>query len=280
MQAQHALQSSNPVLNDADTFNQFYGEMAGTAQREDVTTVQGVVNKTAILVLVAVGAGAAGYAISEMIGFGVVTISAIVSLIVTLGIFFKLRGNPAQAVFLAPVYAIVQGFFLGALTGMFEGILKQMNIAAAGGLALQAFIITLSVMLAMLGLYYLRILRPTRMFVAVVSTLTVGVMITYLLSFVAALVFGVNLPFISVMHGVQEGGTALLIGIGINVLILGIAAMYLIIDFGLVEEKVKSGAPRSMEWYCAFALIVTLAWIYFEALKLAFRLAILFANRD
>ncbi|MHC4903968.1 MAG: Bax inhibitor-1/YccA family membrane protein, partial [Planctomycetota bacterium] len=71
-----------------------------------------------------------------------------------------------------------------------------------------------------------------------------------------------------------------LIGLGINVFILGVASMWLIIDFKLIEDRVAEGGPKYMEWYCGFALLVTLAWIYFEAVKLAFRIAILLGNRD
>ena len=71
-----------------------------------------------------------------------------------------------------------------------------------------------------------------------------------------------------------------MIGLGINVLILGGASMWLIIDFKLIEDRVAAGGPKYMEWYCGFALLVTLAWIYYEAVKLAFRVAILLGNRD
>lgn len=270
------IQSSNPALTSGDAFDAYYGEHSKAA---NVTTLQGVVNKTALLVGVAIVAGSGGYAVAAAGNFMVVTISAIAALIVTLGIFFKLRGNPAQAVFLAPIYAVVEGFFLGALTGAFETMLSASGIVAAGGLALQAFIITISVMLAMLGLYYARVLRPTRMFTAVLSTLTVGVMITYLLTFVASLLFGAGLPLISVFSTPTEG-YAMWIGLGLNLLILGVASMSLIGDFALVEEKVNTGAPKHMEWYCSFALIVSLAWIYLEALKLAARLAIIISSRD
>ena len=77
-----------------------------------------------------------------------------------------------------------------------------------------------------------------------------------------------------------QGGTAGWIGVGFNVLILGLASMWLIIDFKLVEDQVNAGAPKYAEWYCGFALLVTLAWIYFEAVKLVFRLAILLNGRD
>lgn len=271
------MQSSNPVLANDDAFNQYY---SGTAEAQaDVTTLQGVVNKTAILVGIAIVTGAGGYALAGMISMPVLMVSWIITLLVTLGLYYKIYGNPAHAVFLAPIYAALQGVFLGALTGLLEGSLASMGIEAAGGLALQAFIITISIMLAMLGLYYARILQPTKTFQAVVMTLTAGIMITYLISMGAYFLFGAGLPFLRIGSAV-EGGYAPMIGLGLNVLILGIAAMWLIMDFGLVEEKVKSGAPKHMEWFCGFALIVSLAWIYWEAVKLAFRLAILFANRD
>lgn len=272
----NGLQSSNPVLAQDDVFNEYYGEAAGTV-RSNVTTLQGVVNKTAILVGVAIVAGAGGYAVGQLYP-SAIWISAIAAFIVSLGIFYKLRGNPAHAVFLAPVYGVFQGFFLGALTGALDHLLQAMGYVAAGGLAVQAFIITISVMLAMLALYSLGWLRPTKMFVAVVSTLTVGIMITYLISFIASF-FIAGLPFIRITSAF-EGGWAPMIGLGLNVLLLGIASLWLIIDFGLIEEKIKEGAPKQMEWYCGFALIVTLAWIYLEAVKLAFRLAVLFGNRD
>ena len=76
------------------------------------------------------------------------------------------------------------------------------------------------------------------------------------------------------------GGTAGLIGLGVNVLILGVASLGLIIDFGMVEDRVAMGGAKAEEWFLAFALIVSLAWVYFEAVKLVFRLAILFGSRD
>ncbi len=153
-----------------------------------------------------------------------------------------------------------------------------MGYAVAGGIALQAFIITLSLMIAMLALYSARIIRPTRTFQAVVGVFTAGIMLTYLVSILLSL-FGVALPFVS-LASAFAGGTTAWIGLGINVFILGIASLWLVIDFKLVEDKVASGGPKYLEWYCGFALLVTLAWIYFEAVKLVFRLAILLGSRD
>jgi uncharacterized YccA/Bax inhibitor family protein len=269
------LDSSNPVLARDDSFNEFYGQAAGTV-RDNVTTMQGICNKTALLVGIAVVTGAGGYALHGMMP-GLAWGASIVGLLVSFGIGMFLMGNPAKAKIVGPIYAIAQGVFLGALTGSLDGVLVKMGITVPH-LALQAFVITIGILMAMLGLYKARILQPTKKFVAVVSTMMAGIGIIYLISFVLML-FGTSLPFVS-LGSAFEGGTSAWIGVGINVLFLGVAALGLIIDFGLIEEKVSQGAPKDMEWYCSFALIVSLAWIYFEALKLSFRLAIMLSGRD
>jgi len=113
----------------------------------------------------------------------------------------------------------------------------------------------------------------------VIYTATAGVMMIYLISFVLMIFGGPTLPFITLGSAFQ-GGTPALIGLGLNVAILGLASLWLVIDFKTVEDQVNAGAPKYMEWYCGFALLVTLAWIYYEAVKLAFRVAILLNSRD
>ena len=272
-------QSSNPVLNNnSSAFDEYYGKKM-YAEQANVTTVQGVVNKTAILISIAVAAGTGGYwLINTGTSTSFVWISCLASMGICFGAYMVLRGNPAHARWLAPIYAVAEGVFLGALTAALDRMLEGMAIAATGGLALQALIITISIMGSMLALYSMRILRPTRRFVATVSVLSLGIGITYLISWPLAM-FGMQLPFISLSSAVGEGWMPM-IGLGINVLFLGVASMWLIIDFGMIEEKVAAGAPKQMEWYCGFALLVSLAWIYYESVKLAFRLALLVGNRD
>lgn len=276
MNALRQLQSSNPALARDDAFQQYYGQMEGT--RSESVTLQGVVNKTAILLAIAVAAGAGGYAIAPMFGWSIIAISSLVVAIIGFGICWKLCGNPQHAVILGPIYAVVEGAFLGAATFLFDKLLADMGYAATGGLALQAFVITLAVLVSMLGLYSARIIRPTKSLFAIVATLTGGIMLTYLASFALSF-FGYQLPFINVFHG-MGGGWSGWIGLGVNVLILGVASLWLVFDFKLIEDKISEGAPRQLEWYCGFALIVTLAWVYWEALKIAFRLAILLGNRE
>jgi uncharacterized YccA/Bax inhibitor family protein len=126
-------------------------------------------------------------------------------------------------------------------------------------------------------LYHFKILKPTKKFKAVVGVLTLGIFLTYLISFVMSM-FGAQMPFLSIGSALQ-GGQAAYIGLGLNVMILGVASLWLIIDFGMIEKQLNDGAPKHMEWFSAFILMVTLVWIYLEAVKLCFRLAILFGRK-
>lgn len=266
--------STNPALANDDAFNQFYGK-AMFDERSNVATLQGVVNKTAILAGLAIAAGVGGYAlVSTYASF--MWISWLVSLVVALGIYFVIHGKPQTAVFLGPVYAVVEGAFLGAFTGVAEYMLASRGIKVAGGVALQAFVITGSALAGMLTLYTTGVLRPTETFKRVIYTATAAIFITYLISFVLWLV-GVNLPFMSVFSTGATGPA--LIGMGINLFVLAIASLWLIIDFGMIEERLRGEAPKYMEWYCGFALIVTLAWIYYEAVKMVMRIAALVDRR-
>lgn len=281
------LNSSNPVLNDQATFQQAYSHLAGE-QRADVATVQGVVNKTVLLVGATIIVGGLTYSFLPISG-SIVMFSFLASMIICLGLGFILRGNPKLASIAAPIYAVVEGVALGGFTKLLDGLLIQMGAMASltaklglsegnFSLAMPAMLITFSVTLGVLGLYKARILRPSERFKAVMKVAIAGVMLTYLSSWILA-IFGISIPFLNLGSALQ-GGTPALIGLGISVLFLGIASLTLVLDFGMVESIVEQGQPKHMEWYAGFALLVTLAWIYYEAVKLSFRLAILFANRD
>ncbi len=267
------LETTNPALKNHDAWRDGVGSFA----KSETASITGVVNKTGMLTSVAVGGGMFGIWLTQNQP-GLAWPLGIAAFVATLVVYFMIMHNPARAKYTAWVYAAIQGAFLGALTHALDNTLANLGYAAMGGLALQAFVITISVLVSMLALYYFRILQPTKKFTAAISVLTLGIFITYMISFVMSL-FGAEMPFLS-LGSAMEGGNAALIGIGINVLILGVASLWLIIDFGMIEKQVQSGAPKQMEWFCAFILMVTLVWIYLEAVKLCFRLAILFGNRD
>ena len=265
------LDSSNPALQ-----NESVWQTGLAASGTETASVQGVVNKTSMLAALAVGGGMFGIWLTQNYP-GLSWPLGILGFIAIIVVYFVIMANPMRAKQTAWIYAVVEGAFLGVLTHMLDGLLVNMGYEATGGLALQAFVITISVLISMLALYYFRILQPTKKFKATVYVLTLGIFLTYLVSFIMSM-FGAEMPFISLGSAMQGGQTAL-IGLGINVLILGVASLWLIIDFGLVEQHVKSGAPKQMEWFCGFILMVTLVWIYLEAVKLCFRLAILMGNR-
>ena len=265
------LESSNPALRNQDSWS------AGLSVADSETaTLQGVVNKTGMLATIAVIGGMLGIWLTQNYPsmawpLGIADVIAIIV------VYFMIMRNPANARRTAWVFALVEGAFLGVLTHMLDGVLESMEIVATGGLALQAFVITISVLISMLALYHFKILKPTKKFKAVVGVLTLGIFLTYLISFVMSM-FGTQMPFLSIGSALQ-GGQAAYIGLGMNVMILGVASLWLIIDFGMIEQQLKSGAPKHMEWFSAFILMVTLVWIYLEAVKLCFRLAILFGRK-
>jgi len=268
-----ALQSSNPVLA-----NEHLGSVMGEAEASSNTaTVMGVVNKTSLLVGIAVVAGSIAYALTAS-NPALTMVFWAVSGLVSLVMFFVLWRKPAVSAPVAFIYSIVQGCFLGSLSNQLESILVAQGISVAGGsLALQAFVVTAGVTLATLALYRAGILRPTRMFNAIVTSLVGGIAMTYMISIVLMLV-GIQMPFLSLGSALQ-GGTPALIGLGLNAAILIVAALTLVMDFGQIESAVANRAPKSMEWFLSFGLVVSLAWIYFEALKMVFRVAVLLNNR-
>lgn len=264
--------TSNPALSNEERWLN-HGPMAEAA------TMNGVVSKTSLLVTIALVAGAGGYALSFMFP-NVVLISFIASLIIGLGFTFYLAGNPEAAPTLAPIYAIVEGFFLGAFTAVADAFLGRAGLSVAGGVGLQALLITASCVGSMLILYRTGVLRPTALFMSIVQTLTLAVFVTYLVSFLFSLFSTHPLPLLSPFTSASASGGSAWIGLAINGAILLLASVWLIIDFKMVEENVEAGTPKYMEWYCGFAILVTLTWIYYEAVKLVVRLALIFGSRD
>ena len=261
-------ESTNPAIKHCDLF--------APISSAETASVQGVINKTAMLTVIALIGGVIGVAIAPRIPAGGMIAVMILTGIITLGLYFAAVAKPMMAAVLAPIYAIIEGCFLGIFTTMIDRWLVSSDIAVAGGVALQAFIITISILAAMLILYTLRIIQPTRKFQAVIGTCAMGIFLVYLISF-PLMLFGIEVPFISVFT-TPTSGSGMLIGIGVNLFILLIASLMLIIDFGIIEQRIKANSPKRMEWFCGFILLVSLAWIYIQSVELVARIAA--ANRD
>lgn len=162
--------------------------------------------------------------------------------------------NPKVAPFTAPIYALCEGLFLGAISCLYA---QQYQ-----GLVLQAVILTFGVFFVMLALYGTRVIQPTQKLAAFLGAAMGAILLLYLATIVLGM-FGTTIPYI---HGSGP------IGIGFSLFVVGIAALCLIMDFGMIEAGAAAGAPKRMEWYAAFSLLVTLVWLYLEILRLLAKL--------
>jgi uncharacterized YccA/Bax inhibitor family protein len=131
------------------------------------------------------------------------------------------------------------------------------------GLVLQAVLLTFGVMFALLAAYQSRIIRPSQTFKSIIVGATLGIAVVYLIGMLLQLFFRASIPF------VHESGP---IGIAFSLVVVGIAALNLVLDFDFIENGVAYGAPKWMEWYAAFGLTVTLVWLYIEVLRLLTKL--------
>jgi uncharacterized YccA/Bax inhibitor family protein len=154
----------------------------------------------------------------------------------------------------APIYALLEGLLLGGLSAIFE--------AQYPGIVIQAVGLTFGTLFCLLVAYTSRMIKVTQNFRLGVFAATGGIALFYLASMVLGF-FGIHIPYI------HEGG---LIGIGFSLFIVVIAALNLVLDFDFIEQAAAQGAPRYMEWYGAFGLIVTLVWLYIEILRLLSKL--------
>jgi len=169
--------------------------------------------------------------------------------------------KPDWARYLAPAYGILEGFVLGGISAIVNNMMKEKY----PNIVMTAVLLTFGVALAVFLLYNFRIIRATEKFKAIIFSSIVGIGVFYLIYMVLGL-FGINIPF-------MNWGNSSLLGIGINLFIVVIAALSLVLDFDQIEVGEKMGAPKYMEWYGAFGLLVTMVWLYLEILKLLSRFA-------
>jgi uncharacterized YccA/Bax inhibitor family protein len=181
---------------------------------------------------------------------GFIVTGLIGGMVLALVIIFKQHLAP----YLAPAYALMEGLFLGSISAAMHTAFAT----KAPYLVIQAVMLTFGTVIAMYILYRFRIIQVTARFRTIVMACTLGVCLFYLMAFILGF-FSINIPFI------HEGS---LIGIFFSLLVVVIAALNLILDFDMIEEGAASGAPKYMEWYGAFGLLVTIVWLYVEILRL------------
>jgi len=249
------MRSGNPALSESTFLD--LGSGSVVSRGTDAMSINGTVNKTGLLLLLAVLTAAFAWN-NTLTSTGELAPAAmfylwgglIAGLILSLVTIFKKTWAPVSA----PLYALAEGFFLGAISAVYE--------ARFDGIVFQAVILTFGTLFALLFAYRSGLIKATENFKLGVVAATGGIALVYLATIVLGL-FNIQIPFI------HESG---LIGIGFSLFVVVIAALNLVLDFDFIESGVEAGAPKYMEWYAAFGLMVTLVWLYLEFLRLLSKL--------
>lgn len=241
------MRSGNPSLKN-DSFTKHSGVGTGKTM-----TIQGTVNRTLILLLLLLVTFV--YSWNQFLSnpdsaMLLMLVGAIGGLIVALITIFVPKVSP----FTAPLYALLEGLFVGAISAQYE--------VQYGGIVFQAVLLTIGVLLSLLLAYKSGFIKVTQNFRLGVVAATGGIFIVYLISFIGGF-FGFEIPH---LHEATP------LGIAISVVIVIIAALNLVLDFDFIENAANKGVPKYFEWYGAFGLLVTLIWLYLEILRLLSKL--------
>jgi uncharacterized YccA/Bax inhibitor family protein len=239
------MRTANPALNDK-TFDI-------AVPTTNAMTLSGTVTRSFFMLALCVGAAA--YVWSQTY-LGPKNVSPNTSLYLVgggvVGMIFSLITifKPTWAAVTGSIYAVAEGVFLGAISATFESKFPGIAAQAAGG--------TFGTLAGLLLAYSTGLIKPSENFKLGIAAATGGIALLYLGTMLLGL-FGISMPYI------HESG---IIGIGFSVFVVVIAALNLVLDFDFIENGCERGAPRYMEWYAAFGLLVTLVWLYVEILRL------------
>lgn len=249
------IRSGNPALrpNTFQVLENTGKSTSGNNFSAESMTLQGTVEKSIILLLITVVAATFAWNFLPA-----TTVFVYGSFFLGLALCVLISVKKHLGTTLAGPYAITEGVFLGIVTRVFE--------FSYPGIAVQAVGLTMAVFVALLFAYQTKLIRPTENFKLGVAAATGGIAIFYLVGFVAKLV---GFDYLWNMHSVANTS---LFSIGISVFVVAIAALNLVMDFDYIEDGASSGAPKYMEWYAAFGLLVTLVWLYIEILRLLVKL--------
>lgn len=249
------FKSGNPTLGEKKFRSTVLDEVV---LHENAMTLNGTLQKFGFLFLMVLGTSF--YSWKEFAGGGnvmpLILTGGIGGLIIALVLVFKPNLSP----YLAPLYALLKGLFVGAISAMYNNAFAE----TAPNIIINAVGLTFGVAAAMYLLYSFRIIKATEKFKSIIITATVGIAIFYALVLVLRLFGFDNMTFL------HEGS---LLGIGFSLFVVAIAALNLILDFDMIENGVEMGAPKYMEWYGAFGLLVTIVWLYLEILRLLSKLS-------
>ena len=241
-----SYRTSNPALNS----NTFRNSVKNSSIYLDQTmTIKGTVDKTALSLVLMILSGYYSFSpdMTQMLYVG-----SIGGFIVALLTIFKKEWAP----FTVPIYAILEGLFLGSISYLYDFQYE--------GIVLQAVSLTIFVLFSMLFAYRFKIIRPTENFKLAIFSAISGIALLYVINFIMSF-FGPGIYLLS-------PNNSSIISIGFSVFVVAVGAFSLVIDFDFIEEGSEKGAPKYMEWYGAFGLLVTLIWLYLEILRLLSKL--------
>lgn len=243
-----SFRSGNPALGKK-TFQSISRTSGGSIVRDDVMTIKGTVDKTSISLLLLLFAGYFTFSEGSMI---YAVIGGIGGFIVALVTIYKKEWSPITV----PLYAILEGLMLGGISYMYGQMYE--------GIVFNAIMLTVSILICLLLAYRSGIIKATENFKLGVFAATGGIFLVYLVSFIASF-FGAGFSFL-------DPTNSSLFSIGVSLFVVVIASLNLVLDFDFIEEGAERGAPKYMEWYGAFGLLVTLVWLYLEILRLLAKL--------
>jgi len=238
------IRSGNPALSKK-TFENLSIPTTG------VMTLEGTVNKTAISLAILLLS--AYYTYSNAI-MSYVFIGFIGGFILALITIFKKEWSPTTV----PIYAVLEGLALGGVSKMYADAFEP-------GIVPQAIMLTLGILFALLFAYKTKIIQATENFKLGVFAATAGIGLVYIVSFLISIFGGGGLPLLNPTN-------SSMLSIGFSLFVVVIASLNLVMDFDFIEEGAEKGAPKYMEWYGAFGLLVTLIWLYLEILRLLSKL--------
>jgi uncharacterized YccA/Bax inhibitor family protein len=245
------MKTSNPALSDKTFRGVSGGPYGGLVDAADRMTLSGTVNKTGVLLICALATAAWTWSLffkshdmSEVAPLMMVGVFG--GLIFALVTSFKKEWAPVTA----PIYALLEGLVLGGLSAMME--------TRYPGIGVQAVSLTFGTLFVLLVAYQSGLIRVTQKFRLGIIAATGGICLFYLMEMLLGF-FGIQFTSIN--------GSGV-IGIGFSLIVVGVAALNLVLDFDFIERGVQVGAPKYMEWYGAFGIMVTLVWLYIEILRL------------
>ena len=240
MKNQHlSYRSGNPVLT-SNAFNL-------QSDYSDKMTIGGTVNKTFLSLMILIGS--AYYSWTYISVTNILVFPSLIGAVIVGIITVKKK---IWAPITVPIYGVFQGIFLGVVSNIFNSMYD--------GIVITAISYTLCILFALLSIYRLGIIKPTENFKLGVGAATMGIAILYVANLGMSF-FGSGIPLMDINN-------SSMISIGFSLFVIVIASMNLVVDFDFIEEGAEKGAPKYMEWYGAFGLMVTLVWLYLEILKL------------